>query len=141
MRVIEEVNIAGELADELERNARTLVRVTIKRIEARYKGALSGPRSGREYRKSGYKGKVMHLASAPGEAPATDTGNLAGSIYSRMTGKLVGESGSTAEYAAVLELGGAHIEPRPALTPAVKAEWPEFEAAMKTLIRDRGDNG
>lgn len=150
MRVVEDVNIAGQLADELERNARNLVRVTVKRIEARYKASLSGPRSGRTYRKGAIlskrkanKGQVIgykfHRASAPGEAPATDTGNLAGSIYSRMTGKLTGEAGSTAEYAPVLEFGGAHMAARPALTPAVKAEWPEFENGMKTLIKDRGN--
>lgn len=166
MRVVEDVNIAGQLADELERNARNLVRTTIHRIEARYKASLSGPRSGRAYRKGAVtrrmsakraasmglttftdaKGKnraivgyVFHRASAPGEAPATDTGNLAGSIGARMTGKLIGEVGSTAEYAAVLEFGGAHMAARPALTPAVKAEWPEFENGMKTLIKDRGN--
>lgn len=122
----------------MEHEARQLVRVTIARIEARYKGALSGPRNGRVYQKRQYKGKILHRASAPGEPPATDTGNLAGSIYSRMTGNLTGEIGATAEYAAVLELGGAHIAPRPALTPAVKAEWPEFEAGLRKLIRDRG---
>lgn len=150
MKIIAEINIAGELADELERNARNLVRTTVYRIEARYKGSLSGPRSGRTYRmgaitsrRKANKGAVIgykfHRASAPGEAPATDTGNLAGSIYARMTGKLVGETGSTAEYAAALELGGAHMEPRPALLPAVKAEWPAFEASMKALLKDRGN--
>lgn len=147
MRVIEDINIAGEIADELKQNARMLVRQTIRRIEARWKGSLSGPRSGRTYRKgaivSRHKGRTigykLHRASAPGEAPATDTGNLVNSIYARMTGNLMGEVGSNAECAPVLEFGGAHMAARPSLTPAVKAEWPTFESGMQTLIRERGN--
>ena len=143
-RVIVEFNHFARIANGMEREARLIVNVTIRRIEARWKGSLSGPRSGLTYRKGAIrskrkanKGEVIgykfHRASAPGEAPATDTGNLANSIYARMTGKAEGEVGSTAEYAPVLEFGGAHVAPRPALRPAVQAEWPDFLAAMKQL--------
>ena len=103
-------------------------------MTARLRGAGLGSyrtNSGAEMAIVGYK---YHRASAPGEAPATDTGNLANSIYSRMLGGAEGEIGSTAEYAAGLEFGGAHVAPRPSLGPAVKAEWPAFETAMQAVL-------
>lgn len=68
---------------------------------------------------TGYK---LHRASRPGEAPASDTGYLANSIEVAKVSKsrvlvVVG-----AEYGRILELGGAHVKPRPYLLPAfVKA--------------------
>ena len=132
---VEEFNYFGKIADDMTAEAGRAVRRTIRRIEARWKGSLSGPRTGREYRKSGYKTVIIHRASAPGEAPATDTGNLAASIYSRMTGTTRGEVGSTAECAPVLELGGGKMAPRPSLGPAVRAEWPQFVADMQKLVK------
>jgi hypothetical protein len=128
-----EFNDFAKYADNMQGVARKAVATTIKRIEARAKASLSGPRSGRLYLKRDYRGKIVHKASAPGEPPATDTGNLANSIGSRMTGRTEGEVTVTAEYAAALELGSAHIAPRPFFAPAVKAEWPGFLAAMKAI--------
>ncbi len=133
VKIIEEFNYFGQIADELRPQAREVVKATIYRIEARWKASLSGARSGRVYRR-GKRGTILHRASAPGEPPATDTGNLVNSIYAKMTDQVTGEVGSTAKYAAVLELGGAHMAARPALRPALKAELPEFENAMNRLI-------
>jgi len=132
MIVIEDFNHWAQYADNMGRVADRAVKTTIKRIEARAKASLGGPRSGREYRR-GKGGTIIHKASAPGEAPATDTGNLANSIGSRMTGRAVGEVTVNAEYAAALELGSAHIAPRPFFAPAVKAEWPNFVAALREV--------
>jgi len=161
-----EFNDFAKYADNMQGVARKAVATTIKRIEARAKASLSGPRSGRTYRRGaisrsykatgkraaelsmlGFRGSLnvktgkftfitgyrVHRASAPGEAPATDTGNLGNSIGSRMIGKTEGEVTVTAEYAAALELGSPHIAPRPFFAPAVKAEWPGFLAAMKAI--------
>jgi HK97 gp10 family phage protein len=76
---------------------------------------LSPPKSGRIYRRKGR----THQASAPGEPPANDTGNLVQSIYRR---KGVGKERQIvlkAEYAHVLEFGGRHVQPRPFMRPAV----------------------
>lgn len=59
-----------------------------------------------------------HTASAPGEAPATDTGTLAGSIYHEKTGKTQVTIGSRLKYARYLEFGTTKIRPRPAWQPA-----------------------
>jgi HK97 gp10 family phage protein len=131
-QVIVEFNHFAQYANNMDVVARKAVQTTIKRIEGRAKASLSGPRSGREY-KRGKNGMIVHRASAPGEAPATDTGNLANSIRSRMTGKTEGEVTVGAEYATALELGSVYIAPRPFFAPAVKAEWPEFLKAMKEI--------
>lgn len=130
--VIEEFNHFAQYAEGMATVAHQAVKTTIHRIEARAKGSLSGSRSGRIYRR-GAKGNILHQASASGEAPATDTGHLGDSTSSRMTGRAEGEVTVTADYAAVLELGGKHMAPRPFFDPAVRAEWPEFVRAMEQV--------
>lgn len=70
---------------------------------------MSPPKTGRIYRRRG----VEHQASAPGEAPANDTGRLVNSrridlFEDQLRGRL---TFSTA-YAAALELGTQKMEPR-----------------------------
>jgi HK97 gp10 family phage protein len=75
----------------------------------------SGPKSGRTYEK--YNPRRTHKASAPGQAPASDTGNLVSQIMSVSDGKdtLVE---SRAEYSKFLEFGTSKMLPRPFLFPA-----------------------
>lgn len=132
VHVIEEFNNFAQYADGMAVTAAQAVKTTIYRIEARAKLSLGGARHGQLYRR-GIRGTILHQASAPGEAPATDTGYLANSIGARMIGRTEGEVTVTAEYAAVLELGGVHMAPRPFFVPAVRAEWPEFLRAMEQV--------
>ena len=74
-----------------------------------------GARSGIEYRRR----SVIHIASAPGEPPAPDTGNLLNSVVEDIR-TLEGEVGVTAAYGAFLEEGTATIEPRPWLAPSAE---------------------
>ena len=63
----------------LEKLADQICNKAAKNIETRAKIKIqSPPKTGRIYR----HGNVEHQASAPGEAPATDTGNLVNSIAS-----------------------------------------------------------
>lgn len=96
---------------------------------------LSQPGSGRHYRRG--KG-VVHVASAPGEPPAVDTGILRGSAHS---GVVDGEMrvGVRAPYAAALEFGTATagksgtvtIAPRPFMRPALAKAM----ARMRLVVR------
>lgn len=107
------------------------VREAAADVEARAKiEILAGRKSGRVYIRRG----AAHQASAPGEAPATDVGNLAGSIQHRPVSRLEAEVAAAAEYAAVLELGGARVEPRPYLRPALEAAAPGFEQAVRDAV-------
>ncbi len=74
-----------------------------------------------ERRKTGAKRKgIMHRASAPGEAPAMDSGELVRSIIydvENLQVEIGAEAG--APYAVALEEGKGKIAPRPFLQPAI----------------------
>ncbi|MFN3650093.1 MAG: hypothetical protein ACK47B_10985 [Armatimonadota bacterium] len=151
----------GRVTKETRRKLAAVVYKTASDIEAHAKVAIqTGPKTGRIYRaeqtvsfKSGdtdvsftaYAGKKGHQASAPGEAPATDTGNLAASITTKKTGLLRAQVTVGAECGAALEFGTADgkIAPRPFLQPAVDAVEPAFEPAIRAALvqaaREAGD--
>jgi HK97 gp10 family phage protein len=81
-----------------------------------------GPKTGRTYQRRG----VTHTASAPGQAPATDTGRLANSITFEQVGPVSVTVGSALIYAAYLEYGTTRMAPRPVWRPAVEAMTPKF---------------
>ncbi len=92
-----------------------------------------GTKSGRVY----VRGNITHQASAAGEAPASDTGNLARRIELRLSSDgLVARIGVldlfVAPYARVLELGGEFSEKRPYMVPA----YNKHIKAIRQGIRD-----
>ena len=121
----------GEIGASMAREIDVVCENTALDIQARAQMAIMNPpKSGRIYR----RGNVAHQASAPGEAPATDTGNLVNSAYTKKLGDSDYETGFTAEYAAALEFGTAKIEPRPYLRPAVEAVKKAFLDAIKRIV-------
>lgn len=96
-----------------------------------------GPASGVTYEK--YNPRRTHTASAPGQAPATDTGRLASSVTFTREGPMSATVGSTVVYAAMLEFGTSRIDPRPSWVPAVEAMRPKYiqrlEAALARAAR------
>ena len=123
----------GEIGQQMAREIDVVCENTALDIQARAQMAIMNPpKSGRIYR----RGNVAHQASAPGEAPATDTGALVGSAYTEKLGDSDYETGFTAEYAAHLEFGApnAHIAPRPYLRPAVEAVRDAFIRAIKRIV-------
>jgi len=92
---------------------------------------LDGQKTGRIYRRRG----VEHQASAPGQSPASDTGNLAGSIEAEhKPGALRGRVRVGAKHGRPLEHGTPTIEPRPFARPAVAAMRPLILADMRREI-------
>lgn len=84
---------------------------------------LTGPKTGRMY--------GAHRASAPGEAPASDTGRLVSSIRWEFTGsRLAIRVMAGTEYAAFLEFGTSVLAARPFLRRAIT----ETEAQGRKLI-------
>jgi hypothetical protein len=93
---------------------------------------LGGPKSGRIYKRR----SVTHQASAPGEAPASDTGRLVNAIHVALDGTLAAVMRVTTAYAMVLEFGSRFIAARPAAVPALEKsrQWiiDRLALAMKT---------
>ena len=109
-----------------------IVRGTAQNVRSHaIKSLQRGPKTGVTYEK--YKPIRTHKASAPGEAPATDTGSLARSLKANIEGKSA-EVVADTEYAAWLEFGTQDIEPRPFMTPAVEAERPKWEARLNRIV-------
>jgi HK97 gp10 family phage protein len=96
---------------------------------------MKGPKTGQQYgalkdilkvnlklKGANAAAKRIHQASAPGEAPANDTGNLARSISvleARLVeGKPTAYVKASAPYAFALEHGTRYIAPRPFMWPA-----------------------
>jgi hypothetical protein len=86
-----------------------------------------GPRSGNNL-------SATHQASAPGEAPATDTGVLVKSIAYKRINDLTAEITSGVQYATYLEFGTRMIAARPSWVPAAEAARPKFQLRITTAI-------
>jgi len=82
------------------------------------------PKTGLIYRRRG----VEHQASAPGEAPASDTGRLVNSTRIEYdVPQLSADVVVSTEYAHALEYGTQTIEPRPFARPALANKRAEIE--------------
>lgn len=97
--------------------------------------AIQGPpKTGREYARGRDK---IHRASAPGQAPATDTGTLVSSIYNEDRGQYAKAIGSRLPYAYILEFGwfpNPEGTKRPAWIPAVERATPKMLKRVQLAI-------
>lgn len=86
------------------------------------KKIIDGPKSGKTYVIYKAKKKVRHIASAPGEFPANESGKLRRSLNFKVRGWQELEFGAATEYARALELGSSkrNLEARPYLLPSIK---------------------
>lgn len=113
-----------------------------KRVEEAAKRSVAqGPKTGQVYKRKG----VEHRASAPGEAPASDTGRLLNSIH--LDGGRVKQEGTAlvaevkagdagVKYAAHLEFGTHEMEARPFMHPALESNKPWIGARIEKAVRD-----
>jgi len=120
-------SVTGALAEQLAKVAaarKEMLTAAGLELVSQWKQELSTPGTGIEYA----RGAKTHIASAPGQPPAPDTGALRNSIqmeYDEM--RSVMRVGTNIVYAAPLEFGtktagrGHHtvIAPRPAARPAL----------------------
>lgn len=104
---------------------RGVVRGTESVLEEGTSLILDGEKTGRVYRRRG----VEHQASAPGEAPASDTGRL---VQSGRTEYQVADLSGTAlwstAYAEALEYGNENLDERPYARPALANRKDGIEA-------------
>lgn len=123
-------NDVGKLAAGLTRKARSAARKAALDTKREITDRMSDAKSGRIYK----RGQKIHQASAPGEAPAIDTGTLVNSIQVVDYGRAGAMVYTNTEYAEVLELGGRHVLARPFMRPAVEKVAPKFLAAMRQIV-------
>ena len=98
------------------------------------KSIQTGAKSGIMYEK--YNPRRSHRASAPGQAPASDTGNLVSKIMVKQKTKNITNVVSNASYSAFLEYGTSKMEPRPFMLPAFeKSKKPIAEATFKRVVK------
>ena len=125
-------NNYGQVAEEAHLRLSQAVQTSAAAIEARSKLAIQNPpKSGIIYTKPGGQ---THQASAPGEAPATDTGTLVNSISTERVSDLTSLVNVTAEYGSILEFGGVNVQPRPFLGPSVDDESEHFMTMCREAI-------
>lgn len=114
-----------------------------RKIERDAKESLRHRGSGAVYK----HGKVTHQASSPGQPPATDTGRLGNSInVVQLLDKGVvevraGGSRSNVKYAAMLEYGTVHMEPRPFMRPALLRNKKFITQAVSAKIAEALKDG
>ena len=116
----------GKVSALLERKLEQVVSDTAHNIQGHIRTDMAEEKHGRKY--------GNHVASAPGESPAIDTGFLANSIQVEADG-LTASVGTNAEYAEHLEFGTSRMEPRPFFGPAFEAERPVFEKALADALK------
>ncbi len=105
-----------EISSTLESNMQSVVQFLKRDIVK----SLGGARHGIHY--PGRVGISAYTASAPGEAPAHRTGNLASRIDTKVekaTNQVTGIVGTHVNYAIPLEFGSMYMQPRPFMFPAV----------------------
>jgi hypothetical protein len=108
------------------------VKATALQVDGDIKRAIQrGPKTGRTYNRRG----IVHTASAPGQAPATDRGSLVSSIAFKQVSKLTAEVTSRLDYAAYLEFGTQNIKARPAWVPAIEKARPDFARRVSDAIK------
>lgn len=109
--------------DRMRQQAARVVKSYALQGEAMVKTSMGEPKSGRIY--------GDHQASAPGESPAIDIGNLVGSVQAEGESDISWVVNAGAEYAIWLEYGTVHMAPRPFMEPMA-------EALRGPFIRDLG---
>lgn len=113
------VKLDPSLTRDIGKDIGKFIREVAFNIEAAMKLSMTGPKSGRQYNRPG--GRV-HIASAPGEAPAVDTGFLINSIQTVINSDTEAEITIGAEYAEALEF----TRDRPFVRPAIEGVLARF---------------
>lgn len=122
-----------EIANKLPRETKALVAQTAFKVEAKEKLSMAvETKTGREYMRHGR----VHTASAEGEAPAVDTGNLVNSIRVFFQNRgLTGIIRAAADYATFLEFGTLRMAARPFAIPAAESVRSWYQQRIEGLLR------
>ena len=116
-------NLSKEYEQELYKTA---LKAAVKMNEKAAR-SIANPSNGRTY--------GNHVASVPGEAPNTDTGELLSKLFVEpLPSKRGAVFGNRAKYAKFLEFGTSRVAARPFIRPAYEAEKQKYLNEVKSII-------
>lgn len=122
-------NVDGKVADEVRKAMAISIVATMSRVK---RNLVSGARSGKFYT-GGRSGP--HRASAPGEPPHSDFGDLVRGIRHEIDRDgLSGAVVSHVNYSKFLEFGTKFMSARPYMFPASEEEKPKSRARIKRAL-------
>lgn len=136
-RIIWKIDPATDGERMIMEAAANALRRTLHALEGYIKVTLTGQRHGKVYRRGGR----VHVASAPGEPPAEDTGHLRNSVAARNNIVVRGRQATgivsvSAEYARFLEKGTKRgLESRPYAARTLKEKADALFALFSKLFR------
>jgi HK97 gp10 family phage protein len=124
----------AQLPIDTRRGIGTALAVSVVEMDAYAKKKIQGgARSGRTYRRR----TVSHKASAPGEFPKTDTGQLVASLYFKVAAnKLSAFFGTKLNYGKYLEYGTSRMRARPWLHPTLKANTKAIRERIRAAVAE-----
>lgn len=114
---------SNELVKNLERRSETMEKDLLKAVERSTREVMNTAKQGiHGPPKSGVmRASDGHIASAPGEYPASDTGHLASMIAHKLyETKYEGRVTSSAKYGVYLEYGTMNMAARPFMFPSLE---------------------
>lgn len=127
IEVVRDVSI--KKLDKLDGEVNQFVKDAAGVIEGELAIEASKPKSGREYKRGG----GIHIASAPGESPASDYRNLYPSIHSVYPSTLEAIVGTNVPYAPILE--AADGLNRPLWSAVADRSLPTLEKMLGDAVR------
>ena len=86
--------------------------------------------------KSYKRGRRAHIASAPGEYPNTDYGELVRGFFVKVTGRLRVTWGNKAKHALPLEVGTSRMAARPFMRPTYAALHDKISKRIADAVRE-----
>ncbi len=129
----------AKIRSNVTKKVKAAVLTATKLVETSAKLRVQGgSKSGATTQK--YQPRRTHTASAPGESPATDQGELVQSINGFIdVGGTSGGVEATAAHAEPLELGSVHdnhvVEARPFLQPALEENKIVIKRLLETAVK------
>lgn len=105
-----------DLAAVIKDEERDIIRLVTFGTADRMKARIAEPKSGNSYK----RGDKVHIASAPGESPASDSGNLNNTIMPMLTANDLQGEITLADYGLYLEFGTSKLPSRPFVIPSLE---------------------
>ena len=121
-----------ELFGKLEKAVSRFIRKSAVHIEGELKSSVAEPKSGNTYPRGT---TAEHTASAPGESPASDSGNFINTLGPPIFETLEAKIGTPLEYPVYLEDGTENIEPRPLWERTVQEVMPTLEILLAAEVK------